>query len=110
MRVGSPRCGRVVLHHYTRLEMYYWASIASALLEQSEAWHRMETHPMQEQDTKPRRVRARAIKWAGRPGGQCSQCGVEVEHLELDHIIPFFENGEHHLSNLQWLCSPCHKA
>jgi hypothetical protein len=65
---------------------------------------------MQEERTTQRRsrVRARETVWAGRPGGPCAQCGDEVEHLEIDHIVPFFENGRHHLSNIQWLCHACH--
>jgi len=63
---------------------------------------------MEDKATKPRRVRARTIEWAGRPGGPCAQCGEDVEHLEIDHVIPFFEGGRHHLSNIQWLCHVCH--
>ena len=59
---------------------------------------------------KPARVRTRAVEWAGRPGGPCAKCGAEVAHLELDHVVPFFEGGRHHLSNIQWLCHACHAS
>ncbi len=58
--------------------------------------------------TRPRR--ARAIDWGGRPSGNCAQCGKHVPHLEFDHIVPYFENGIHDLSNIQWLCHACHQA
>ena len=28
---------------------------------------------------------------------------------ELDHIVPLIDGGDHELSNLQTLCTPCHK-
>ena len=39
---------------------------------------------------------------------QCAQCGAD-EQLELDHIINHKAGGTDDLSNLQWLCAPCHK-
>jgi hypothetical protein len=42
------------------------------------------------------------------PSGVCQCCGEWVEYLELDHIIPRFEDGANDTANLQWLCKSCH--
>ncbi|MGD7002121.1 HNH endonuclease [Corynebacterium halotolerans] len=38
----------------------------------------------------------------------CAVCG-DPRALELDHIIPVAEGGEHTLHNVQWLCPPHHE-
>jgi len=65
---------------------------------------------MQDKSTTPqRRVRARVAATKGGPSGRCAACAEDVAHLSLDHIVPFCEGGGHAVSNLQWLCRPCHR-
>lgn len=41
---------------------------------------------------------------------RCAECGRDSGGgLQLDHIIPVAEGGLDELSNLQWLCWPCHR-
>jgi 5-methylcytosine-specific restriction protein A len=42
--------------------------------------------------------------------GLCAKCGVEAATGQYDHIIPLIIGGENRESNLQFLCTPCHKA
>lgn len=69
-----------------------------------------------------------------RDRGHCAACGLDTNALkrslrgrgrtralrergfvprrslwELDHIVPLIDGGGHELSNLQTLCTPCHK-
>lgn len=37
---------------------------------------------------------------------KCANCRIE-DNLEIDHIIPFSLGGEHHVQNMQCLCSKC---
>ncbi|WP_376752709.1 HNH endonuclease [Corynebacterium variabile] len=39
---------------------------------------------------------------------RCQHCGDENSPLELDHILNHARGGTDDLSNLQWLCRPCH--
>jgi len=43
-------------------------------------------------------------------GYQCLACGVDDEHLTVDHVVPRAENGWSSLSNLQLLCKTCNVA
>ena len=79
----------------------------------------------------PREAR-RAVRKRDR--GRCAQCGLDTLALrrkirgrgshrrlrelgfkprkslwELDHIVPLIDGGSHDPSNLQTLCTPCHK-
>lgn len=36
-------------------------------------------------------------------------CGATT-HLQLDHIINLAEGGADDITNVQWLCDPCHTA
>ena len=58
---------------------------------------------------KRKRVRQRVKDYAGGPSGECYGCRGHFDHLEMDHITPWWEGGPHSLSNLQWLCERCHK-
>jgi 5-methylcytosine-specific restriction endonuclease McrA len=42
--------------------------------------------------------------------GKCAKCGVEDIFGEYDHTVPLILGGENRESNLQYLCTPCHKA
>lgn len=44
------------------------------------------------------------------PSGPCATCGQQVPRLSLDHVTPISEGGLHDLSNIQWLCRPCHQV
>ena len=40
----------------------------------------------------------------------CRGCDEVVDHLyEIDHIVPLHKGGTNAPSNLQLLCSPCHR-
>lgn len=39
----------------------------------------------------------------------CAECGASKVNLELDHILPKRQNGTESLSNLQLLCTICHR-
>ncbi len=79
----------------------------------------------------PREARRTVRK---RDRGHCAECGLDTNALrrkirgrgshrrlrelgfkprkslwELDHIVPLIDGGGHELSNLQTLCTPCHK-
>lgn len=79
----------------------------------------------------PREARRRVRK---RDRGRCGACGLDTYALrrrvrgrgshrklrelgfkprkslwELDHIVPLIDGGSHDTSNLQTLCTPCHK-
>lgn len=81
--------------------------------------------------TDPREARRRVRK---RDRGVCAECGVDTYLVrravrgrgmtrklrergfvprrslwELDHIVPLIDGGSHDVSNLQTLCTPCHK-
>lgn len=82
-------------------------------------------------ESDPREARGRVRR---RDRGVCAACGIDTYALrrrlrgpgstrklrelgfrprkslwELDHIVPLIEGGGHALSNLQTLCTPCHK-
>ncbi len=82
-------------------------------------------------ESDPREARRRVRR---RDRGICAHCGVDTYAIrrrirgrgatkklrdlgfkprkslwELDHRIPLIEGGGHELSNLQTLCTPCHK-
>jgi 5-methylcytosine-specific restriction endonuclease McrA len=82
-------------------------------------------------ESDPREARRRVRK---RDRGRCAICGLDTVKLrrslrgkgavararalgfkrrgsfwELDHIVPLIDGGGHELSNLQTLCTPCHK-
>lgn len=40
----------------------------------------------------------------------CQKCGAITEIGECDHIVPVASKGADDLTNLQWLCLPCHQA
>ena len=43
--------------------------------------------------------------------GRCAICGEELgDRFEVDHLVPFSENGVTKLCNLQALCLGCHSA
>jgi 5-methylcytosine-specific restriction endonuclease McrA len=45
-----------------------------------------------------------------RDRGVCAECGVQsFSGWEADHIEPIWAGGRHDMSNLQTLCSGCHK-
>lgn len=37
------------------------------------------------------------------------RCGGD-DRLQVDHVVPFAAGGTHELSNMQTLCTPCHRA
>lgn len=47
----------------------------------------------------------------GKQNGFCAGCTTyfEIQHLEVDHIIPQNEGGWHNIENLQLLCSHCNR-
>ncbi|GJD65205.1 HNH endonuclease [Methylobacterium frigidaeris] len=47
-----------------------------------------------------------------RCGGKCEACGIRLTlgRFQYDHIIPDAQGGDSSLSNLQVLCTDCHKA
>jgi 5-methylcytosine-specific restriction endonuclease McrA len=92
-------------------------------------WHPACVSGYEESD--PREARRRVRK---RDRGRCATCGLDTVKLrgkirgkgafaktrelgfkprksfwELDHIVPLIDGGGHELSNLQTLCTPCHK-
>ncbi len=54
-----------------------------------------------------RRILAKAQEINGKVG--CAGCGrvLELEFMELDHILPKAEGGADHLMNRILLCGPC---
>jgi 5-methylcytosine-specific restriction endonuclease McrA len=92
-------------------------------------WHPACARAYLESD--PREARRRVRR---RDRGVCAACGTDTLALrrrirgpgstrklrelgyrprkslwELDHVVPLIEGGGHELSNLQTLCTPCHK-
>jgi 5-methylcytosine-specific restriction protein A len=92
-------------------------------------WHPACVDAYNESD--PREARRRVRK---RDRGRCAKCGVDTNRVrrelrgrgrakklralgykirgslwELDHVVPLIDGGSHELSNLQTLCTPCHK-
>lgn len=92
-------------------------------------WHPACVETYNESD--PREARRRVRK---RDRGFCATCGLDTYALrrslrgrgstsrirelgfkprksfwELDHVVPLIDGGSHALSNLQTLCTPCHK-
>ena len=82
-------------------------------------------------DSDPREVRRRLRR---RDRGRCAECGLDTLALkkslkgrgmaralrergfvprrslwEVDHIVPLVDGGNHEMTNLQSLCTPCHK-
>ena len=59
----------------------------------------------------PPRVQVRVF---GRDGGRCKICtrkvGVGGEPFQMDHRIALVNGGSHRESNLQLICTECHKA
>lgn len=54
-----------------------------------------------------RRLRKAVTK---RDGWRCVACGKGTNTGEVDHITPLRKGGSDDLSNLQYLCKPCHAA
>ena len=48
----------------------------------------------------------------GKQNGQCVGCYIKFErqHLEIDHIIPRSQGGNHERDNLQLLCGHCNRV
>ena len=44
-----------------------------------------------------------------RQGDLCEICGSEARHLEFDHVVPLANGGADDISNMQALCTSCHK-
>jgi 5-methylcytosine-specific restriction endonuclease McrA len=98
-------------------------------LDRRRRWHPACVDRYLESD--PREARRRVRR---RDRGICAQCRVDTYAIrrrfqgrgatkklrelgfkprkslwELDHVVPLIEGGGHELSNLQTLCTPCHK-
>lgn len=98
-------------------------------LDRRRRWHPVCVDRYMESD--PREARRRVRR---RDRGICAQCGVDTYAIrrrhrgrgatkqlrelgfkprkslwELDHVVPLIEGGGHEISNLQTLCTPCHK-
>lgn len=43
-----------------------------------------------------------------RDDGKCVRCGIEVDDLQLHHIIPLSQGGYSFEGNLAYLCDECH--
>jgi len=69
------------------------------------------------QGTAERRIdgntRAAVVKRLSRERPRmCATCyasGKVRLGMELDHIVPLWAGGSNEVSNLQWLCVPCHR-
>ena len=48
----------------------------------------------------------------GHQNGRCAACKTkfEIQHLEIDHIVPRSHGGGHELENLQLLCGHCNRT
>lgn len=47
----------------------------------------------------------------GEQAGNCEGCGehFQIQHLEIDHIVPRSKGGTDHIENLQLLCGACNR-
>ena len=57
-----------------------------------------------------RKVRATALKRDKHLCQVCLKQGRYIEGREVDHIINKAQGGTDNLTNLQTICTPCHKA
>lgn len=77
---------------------------------QGESWARQRTKPGRKTyGTEWRKLRAVALR---RDRGLCVLCladGRAVPATEVDHIVAVEHGGTDELSNLQSLCTPCHR-
>ena len=64
----------------------------------------MSSHNLRGNTTKRENLRAQAFKMYGR---FCNYCGDTAN--EVDHILELAEGGDNDISNLQVLCTNCHK-
>ena len=110
-------------------EILYRAGPHEGKLDRRRRWHPECVEAYEASD--PREARRRIRK---RDRGRCAACGLDTYGLrrslrgkgmtralrergfvprrslwELDHIIPLVDGGTHDPSNLQTLCTPCHK-
>ena len=67
-----------------------------------EPWQKLTRHQM---------LRVLASAQQSSDGVICAGCGrvLEVEFMELDHIMPKAERGENHILNRILLCGPCNR-
>ena len=110
-------------------EILYEQGAKRGQLDRRRRWHPACVDRYMESD--PREARRRVRR---RDRGICAHCGVDTYAIrrrirgrgatkklrelgfkprkslwELDHVVPLIEGGGHDLSNLQTLCTPCHK-
>jgi 5-methylcytosine-specific restriction endonuclease McrA len=110
-------------------EILYEKGVHEGKLDRRRRWHPECVEAYEASD--PREARRRIRK---RDRGRCADCGLDTYALrrslrgkgmtralrkrgfvprrslwELDHIVPLVDGGSHDPSNLQTLCTPCHK-
>lgn len=43
-------------------------------------------------------------------GNRCAYCGLELQRLTMDHVVPIREGGAHTASNIVPACKPCNSS
>jgi 5-methylcytosine-specific restriction enzyme A len=73
-------------------------------------WNKTPSDRQRDNDTYGPEYRANAATCKRNAHGRCARCGQLSHPLQADHITPVSQGGTHQITNLQALCTPCHRA